>query len=261
MKTLIYAVMLTTGLLVSWQATVGDETEPLEVSERSVSDVRSSNEPLIFVPKAYDGVFQGDTRLITNHRRSDLVRSPDLGTPPRPMLLVPRQAALTTQSQPSLFWYLSRPVDHEIKLAINLPSLTEPIFEMSYNGNEIQGIQRIDLATANVTLHPGMAYELVVKMVLDPQAPANDVYTKTVIQRIAGRELTEKWAGASLRQRASIAADEGIWIDAIEWISDLIEDQPDQRSLRRDRADLLRFAGFHVVLGSRREHDTIAMLD
>lgn len=221
-----------------------DRVIAVTVSNEQVVCDPTSNEKLRFRAKKFAGIPAGPSRVLmgSRDRRAPLTK----GELPNVFLLVPSRPAVTTQSQPSLFWYLSEPVVYQIMLVINTPSHPEPILEMALDGNQA-GIRRIDLDKLDVTLHREVEYEWVLKMVLDPDIPANCVYARTTVMRTnTPTHVAKQCVGVPLRQRAMIAGRNGLWIDALTWISDLIAQKPRQQSLRRDRADLLRDAGFDV---------------
>lgn len=168
---------------------------------------------------------------------------------PQLYVLLPRQVAITTLAQPSLFWYLSEPVQQQVKVNINTSTGIDPILTLSLDGSRIRGIQRLDLSRLAVKLKPGVRYEWVITVVVNPKVPSENIYAKSVVWRVqTPPSLVSKIAGADRRERAAIAAEEGIWVDALAGISDLIEHHPEDRSLRQDRADLLRQAEFEVAI-------------
>ena len=252
MKSYHRGVLWIALLLSSTQPAWAQDAQGIGARTRLAGDRTVAGEPLIFVPRVFNGLAPAQTRLMTSQRDPGGSPSPPQSRPPRLFLLLPREPAVTTQSQPSLFWYLSDSVDRKITHTINVPTSPDPVVELSLNGSEIHGIQRLDLAKLNVTLHPEVSYEWVVTVEVDPGSPSKNIYAKSVIWRVRDpQRVTEKWQGSTRRQRAVAAAEQGIWIDALAWISDLIDQRPNELSLRRDRADLLRYADFQVSIAQR----------
>ena len=212
------------------------------MTEQPVADSDSPRQPLVFIEREFEGVPMEETRLMASQRRGAVA-----GPIPDIFLLVPEMRAVTTQAQPSLFWYLSCPANHPIKLTLNSPGNPAPIVELTYDPLEMtRGIHRLDLSRLNVRLHPGLEYEWVATIVIDPRKPEKNRFTKSLIWRIAAPPgLSQQMRAAkSMRTRAKIAGQEGIWIDALDWITDLVDANPQDRALRRDQADLLRHAEY-----------------
>ena len=199
-----------------------------------------------FSRKAVEGVPHFPTRTMSNTRGAPVPG----GKMPQLYVLLPEEVAVTTDAQPTLFWYLSRPVAQPIKLTLSTPDSIEPILELEIDASKRQGIQRLDLSRLPVRLKPSVRYDWVISTTADISGVTQNVYAKSVVWRIdTPKAMSAKLMGAkNRRQRAAIAAEEGIWIDALSGISNLIEHKPMTYSLRRDRADLLRQVGFQVVI-------------
>lgn len=231
------------------------ESQPAQAlsssSEPAATEDRPQKSRFTFKPKAVYGVPAHHTRTITGTRSGDQSQQ-------RLYVLLPPQIALTTQSQPALFWYLSRPLEGQIRLTINTPAAIEPLVELTMDGSNINGIQRLDLASMPVQLEPGIRYDFVVAMQTAPDKPTQRVYAKSSIWRVApSAALAVKLAGADDKLvQAMIFAQEGIWIDALDQISQLIDKHPDYLPLRRQRGELLRQGGFVVTITSD-DSDTV----
>jgi len=232
-------------MMVTSSTVKGNEpAETITHQRDGAGAVNAEPAPYRFTPRQINGVPQQPTRTVSHGRSS--------GDPaaPRLYVLLPEEVSVTTQAQPSLFWYLSKPTDRPVKLSINTPKSTEPVVELQLDGKAIQGIQRLDLSKLRVRLKAGIRYDWVVTLASIPNQSSPNVYAKSVVWRVDAPEtLAQRLVNArNRRQRAAIAADEGIWIDALTGISDLIDHNPGDTSLRRDRADLLRQVGFSVVV-------------
>jgi hypothetical protein len=71
-----------------------------------------------------------------------------------------------------------------------------------------------------------------------------DVIAKGTIKRIkASDDVAKSVENVDDARRAAIYAQNGIWYDALEAISNTIEAHPDDASLREQRASLLRQVG------------------
>jgi len=166
-------------------------------------------------------------------------------------VLAPDETGLTTQEQPSLFWYQSKPADTKFELTLLEENKIKPLLQVKFEHSSNAGIQRIKLSEHDVHLAPNIEYRWVVALVTDPDNRSSDLVASGAIKRIApSAELKAKVAGASPAALPGIYAEAGIWYDALETLSDMIEAQPDNKALRQTRADLLAQVGLKAAANS-----------
>ncbi len=165
-------------------------------------------------------------------------------------VLAPDETGLTTQEQPSLFWYQSKPASASFELTLLEENKVKPVLQVKVDRSSKAGIQRIKLADHGVKLQPGVEYRWVVALITDPANRSSDLVASSFVQRIEpSKELQEKLAKASPDARPSIYAEAGIWHDALASLSDLIEAHPDSPVYKTQRADLLRQVGLNMAAG------------
>lgn len=163
---------------------------------------------------------------------------------PHIAVLAPDHTGLTTQEQPDLYWYLSKPVATRLEITVTDDQAIQPLLEKKLDTPKQAGIQRLRLKDLGVHLKSGVEYRWFVGMVNDPQQRSNDVIAGgTIMRNEASAALTQKLAGAERRNVPFIYAEEGYWYDAIATISDLIAAHPGDAGLLRQRAALLEQAG------------------
>jgi hypothetical protein len=159
---------------------------------------------------------------------------------PSIFLLSPEHTGLTTQEQPSLFWYMDRPAGHvKMMLTILQDKNPQPLVELPLDPTKT-GIQRVDLSTTQCKLATGQEYQWVVALVPDEAHRMDDVTRSAVIRRIDPPEsLVEKMLtlGSTL-DRAVEYAKSGIWYDALAAVSDQIDAAPTDATVRNLRAQL-----------------------
>ena len=63
-------------------------------------------------------------------------------------------------------------------------------------------------------------------------------------------DLKEKIAAAAPAALPNVYAEAGIWYDALSVLTDQIEANPDNKTLRETRADLLRQVGLKAAAGA-----------
>jgi hypothetical protein len=158
--------------------------------------------------------------------------------------LAPDHVALTTQAQPSLFWFQSKPAKAKFELTVVEPKNPKALVSLTAPQADKAGIHRIKLDKYKVQLQPNVAYEWSVAIVPDPENRSKDVIAKGVIKRIdPPANLAGRIEKLSDPERAAAYAEAGIWYDALDAISNAIEAHPDDSSLREQRASLLKQVG------------------
>jgi hypothetical protein len=159
-------------------------------------------------------------------------------------VLAPDETGLTTEEQPSLFWYQSKPAQASFELTLLEEGKVKPVLQVKMDRSSNAGIQRIKLADHKVKLTVGVEYRWVVALVADPANRSKDLIASGFVERVEpSKELQEKLAKATPDTRPAIYAQAGIWHDALASLSDLIDAQPNSEKLRVERADLLRQVG------------------
>jgi len=159
-------------------------------------------------------------------------------------VLAPGEVGLTTQDQPSLFWFQSKPANARFELTLLQDNKIKPLIDVKVERAAKAGIQRLKLADQRVKLVPGVEYQWVVALITDPDNRSKDVVASGVIKRIEpSADLKEKLGQADPASLPAVYAEAGIWYDALSVLSDQIDAHPDDQALRQTRADLLRQVG------------------
>jgi hypothetical protein len=159
-------------------------------------------------------------------------------------VLAPNHMGLTVQEQPSLFWYQSQPADVPFELTLLADNTIQPLLIVQFPNAQAAGIQRLNLAEHNVKLLPGVEYEWVVALVVDPENRSKDVIASGWIKRVEpSPSLQSRLENATAEDLPSAYAEEGIWLDTLTALSTLIEARPKDRALQEGRAALLEQVG------------------
>jgi hypothetical protein len=163
-------------------------------------------------------------------------------------VLAPDETGLTTQEQPSLFWYQSKPAKASFELTLLEEDSVKPILQVKSEQSVQAGIQRLKLADHGVRLTPGVEYRWVVALITDPGNRSSDLIASGFLKRIEpSNDLQARLAKASPVEKPGIYAEAGIWHDALASLSDLIDSRPEAQNLREERADLLRQVGLQFA--------------
>lgn len=170
-------------------------------------------------------------------------------------VLVPNHLALTTKSQPSLFWYLSQPVSSRIELTINDEESVEPVLEKSLDKRDKYGIQHIGLSDYNISLKQGVEYQWFVTIVPDPEQRSKDITAMGMLKYIEpSKEIEDKLAKARGIEIPATYAEEGLWYDALTALCELINKNPDDKALCNERIFLLEQIGLRTVADAEKEN-------
>jgi len=166
-------------------------------------------------------------------------------------VLAPDDTGVTTREQPSLFWFQSKPADAKFELTLLQENKVNPLVQVTVQRSTKAGIQRMKLSDHGVKLAVGVEYQWVVALVTDPDNRSSDLVASGVIKRVEpSADLKEKIAKATPASLAGVYAESGIWYDALSVLTDQIEANPDNKTLRETRADLLRQVGLKAAAGS-----------
>jgi hypothetical protein len=164
--------------------------------------------------------------------------------------VTPDHIGQTISEQPSLFWYIDRVLDPSIKVEFTLldEDGVDPLIETSLATPDSAGVHRIRLSDFDAKLVSGRNYEWSVALIIDPDKRAKDIVATGWIDRVEGSDgLAARVASNDGAASAAVYAEEGLWYDSFGALSDLIEDDPSDAQLLRQRQDVLRQVGLEVA--------------
>ena len=163
-------------------------------------------------------------------------------------VLAPDTIGITTQEQPSLFWFQSKPAKAKFELTVLEEKKVKPIVQVTIERAAKAGIQRLKLSDYNAKLTPGVEYQWVIALVTDPDNRSTDLIASGAIKRIQPTaDLTKQLSQSASESQAAAYADAGIWYDALASLSDQIEANPKDKSLRQARSELLKQVGLKAA--------------
>ena len=183
--------------------------------------------------------FQPPDTTTPNRRVGGVVRG--AGDPlPAIINLAPARVGLTVARQPVLYWYLSGRSDYPIEISVIDGNTVEPLLEFRIKPPVEMGVHTIRLADYGLNLAPGRTFEWFVALVSNEDVRSEDVVSGAAIMHVAeSRSLTARLAGVEPEERARIFAEEGLWYDVVDTLSEAIRRTPENLSLRAWRADLM----------------------
>lgn len=175
-------------------------------------------------------------------------------TPVKLSVIAPEHTGLTTRNQPTLYWYLSRPVDARLDVTVIDDRKIDPLLEQVIGIPESAGIQSLDLASVGTALEPGIEYRWFVSLTPDEKQRSSDIVASGTIEYSKPDAALEKRiAGADELAMARIYAEDGIWYDAIDSLSLAIQQNPEDSGLHAQRAALLEQVGLDAAAAYDRE--------
>jgi hypothetical protein len=163
-------------------------------------------------------------------------------------LLAPNHVGLTAQEQPTLYWYLSKPTNLPIEVTIIEDQAIYPLLEKRISVPIQPGINRIRLSDYGISLLLGEQYRWFIAAIPAADRRSKDIIAGGFIERIEVSEaLRMKLFQADKLNIPHLYAELGIWYDTIMAISELIEANPNDMNLRKQRAALLEQVGLSQV--------------
>lgn len=168
-------------------------------------------------------------------------------------VITPDHVGYTSMSAPVLYWYISEDMKTRFEFALINDDDIEPMVEVTSEQMMTAGLNSMNLADHGVTLQPGVAYQWSVALVSDENKRSSDIVSSGQIQLL---EMTEEQKAlledVGGEERVAILAREGYWYDTFDSMSRLIADDPDNTTLRTQRAMLLEQIGLPVVSAASR---------
>ena len=155
-------------------------------------------------------------------------------------LLVPERTGYTSEASPTLYWYVSERFAGPVQVTLLKERAIEPVLEMRLEHGVEAGVHAIPLRAYKVVLEPGVDYEWSVTLTVDPNRPSTDSFASGTIRRVPQAALPRAVAGAD--ELAALAA-HGLWYDAVDLSSRLIQAHPEDVAWRELRAELLEQEG------------------
>ena len=161
------------------------------------------------------------------------------------LVLAPDHIGYTMREQPCLYWYISKPTAHEVELTVIERNGVKPLLEKVVKGPEKSGIQSFCLADHGVKLSKNIQYKWFITLVTDAEQRSKDILAGGIISMVdPSPALSEKLkANPSGIAATSAYAEDGLWYDALDTISRMINEAPDRTEWRAQRTSLLEQVG------------------
>jgi len=233
-------VSLLAGLILS-MGLVDPATTPAASDQPSASQSGSTED----VPLP---LYQPPKKLTPRARVGGGLRGTD-GSDPVIVALVPDHVGLTVKKAPILNWFLSRPTTYPLKFTLIDIRLVTPLHEGPIPTPDHQGVQSINLKDLGLALEPDVQYRWYISAIRNPDSPSQDLVAGGVIERCEFSTcLVEMEVDLTCDQQSVLRnAVRGFWYDAMACVCQLIDSNPSDQGLRRQRAALLNQIGLSTV--------------
>jgi hypothetical protein len=165
----------------------------------------------------------------------------------------PQQTGLTVNPQPRLYWYLSSDWDWEIEFTLNEVGAPEPLLELTLGlppdkDRHLAGFHSLNLADYDIRLEKDKEYEWFIAIVPDPMERSGDLVTSATIRLVdPPKDLTQQLASVAEVAHYQVYAKNGLWYEAADALSQQIEKNPQDNTLRLQRAALNQQVKMHKV--------------
>jgi hypothetical protein len=171
-----------------------------------------------------------------------------VGSAPAPLALAPEHVGLTVQGSTTLYWFMPARADHRVEFVLVAPDAIDPVLLLTTKAPVERGFYAVSLGEHGVTLEPGVTYRWSVALVLDEDQRYEDVISGAAIARIhpsptLQAELEKAEPGAAGHAYAA----NGLWYDAMHFVSHRILERTGEASARSRRAELLEQAGLQAT--------------
>jgi hypothetical protein len=164
------------------------------------------------------------------------------------IVLAPDHTALTVSEEPSLYWFISKATSHPVEIVVMDPGTTQPLLEARLPAPIGPGVHRVRLADHGVRLASGVPYRWYVAIVPDDARRSRDILAGGIVQRVEPTvDLGERVARAPKEQLPQVYAEAGLWYDALDALSAVIERAPGDVALVKQRAGFLAQAGLPQI--------------
>ncbi|MBD2341693.1 DUF928 domain-containing protein [Calothrix sp. FACHB-156] len=162
-------------------------------------------------------------------------------------LLTPKSyVGQTISARPTVFWYLFKTSAQPIKITLMEPGVIKPLYEQQINSPQA-GIGQLQIP---IELTVGKKYSWSITLICNQKRPSLNPFFSSWIERVSTTSTLENnlTATTSLRDRALIFAQAGLWYDTLTYISQAKTANPQDPTLQTDFLSLLKQIGLTEII-------------
>jgi hypothetical protein len=228
------------GLLVS-SALADHHEEKAPTTQSSETALTAPAAPPIMI--AAMPVFVPPNMGAPAARLGGATRSAGNGEFPNIEVLVPEETGRTLREQPVLYWYLAATTDAPVEFVLRDIAAEETLVQTTLPRAKHAGVQRLALSDHGVKLSPGVEYFWMIKLIRNADDRSYDRLAGGGIERVVASSTLESALSAPGASRPHVLAQAGIWYDAVDSLSQGIDQAPGNRMLWNQRAALFEQVG------------------
>ena len=162
--------------------------------------------------------------------------------------LVPDHVGFTAKQHPALNWFLSSHTSLPIRFTLIDERSIRGLVEQSIAAPKQAGVHAIKLDDLGFALQTNVQYRWYISVIKDADSPSRDIVTGGMIERCEFSECVMLGAITTCTAEAvAMSAAKGFWYDAMACLCELIDVDPADTGLRKQRAALLKQVGLHEV--------------
>ncbi len=139
--------------------------------------------------------------------------APSMPLPIIELLAPADHAGMTASPEPTLYFFISRPVQWPMQFTISAPMRPVPIIEVTIPSPTAAGIYALPATAYNFRLQPGIVYTWSVSIILEPRAWSRNIVASATI--MSDPTLAPAFPTSTPLQRAIHFAQAGLWYDAV----------------------------------------------
>lgn len=181
-----------------------------------------------------------------NQRIGGGSRGGEGGNMPSVVVLAPEHTGQTVEAQPTLYWSTSyvgnKPVYFTLVYADPKKAMEHPTPLLKVTVPPKEGLQRLDLSKHNVSLEAETVYKWSITVSLDERQHSKNIVASGTIQLVK-HDLSKQLSTASKSEHPFIYAEAGLWYDAFDALTTLVETPASDKALQQQRVELLKQVG------------------
>lgn len=161
-------------------------------------------------------------------------------------VIAPNDIGETVRDQPTLYWFNSLPINNDVDVTMVTDDSNATVLDQTVRGPFVAGIHGFRLEGTKLHLDPKKVYQWSVTIKISTSEPSEDIVASGMVQVVAPPKPTAA-APTDAVSQVDFYARSGIWYDAIDTLSQQIDQHPADGTLRFYRDALMMQVGLNDV--------------
>ena len=154
------------------------------------------------------------------------------------LAMAPDHAGFTVKKSPVLYVFISHATSLPIRFTLVDNRIVSPVVEVLLRSPTRSGFWAIRLEDYHIVLEEEVQYRWYVSVIQPPDLPQMESFVGGVIERVDPRRINY-YGRPCDKDSALLSLKADIWYDAFACVTELIETNPQDRTLRDLRGELL----------------------